>query len=639
MRLSGSLLRDVFRKVAAAAEGFSDEKYRSFAVSLIVSSIIRVDDELLASMLGDVLSLAERVPDSAVRASALGELGLRIMRLDAGRAGEAFERALEALKDVSESERGEVFSKLAVRMVEAGIMHGDRGFIERVLENMSYADAFSRPVVTGAVLVGLRALGDEGVNGAFDMFLEVVRRLAIPKNCTSILIEVSRRLLAFGDRERAGALLEEALKWAKRGLRGEGDMLLMKVARALIHFARETGSLEHLRKAGRVAEEIGDSYRRAWVESEVANAMVDADWDGVSGVLDEAIRVARGIPEKAVKAWTLMDIALAVFERGLRGRAREMMEEAIEAARSIVTDKIRASVLKDIVVNLARLGGSMKDAGLLGEALNLAEEVRLDPGYYSFTIQNIIVETVKAEGVNSETLGKVFELLDRLDPSFQELTVCEILKYIEENARGKMEEALHGILEWVEKVKEGYYKACILERIAESYVSAGRISEAVALVRRAKATAEEIGEPRRSLVVGGCSRLLAKMAAMGERELWSEALKCLEGHAAISNRIYCEIQVAKEMFNAGMADMAEKVAGRVEREVDALDKPIPKYLLGRELALTLLEAGFKHGKRSLAARATALVRSASGVGKQAEFLQEIIERSIGIVKGGSGCSV
>nr|MDO8063758.1 hypothetical protein [Candidatus Freyrarchaeum guaymaensis] len=191
----------------------------------------------------------------------------------------------------------------------------------------------------------------------------------------------------------------------------------------------------------------------------------------------------------------------------------------------------------------------------------------------------------------------------------------------------------------VTEVKEGYYKACILERIAESYVSAGRISEAVALVRRAKATAEEIGEPRRSLVVGGCSRLLAKMAAMGERELWSEALKCLEGHAAISNRIYCEIQVAKEMFNAGMADMAEKVAGRVEREVDALDKPIPKYLLGRELALTLLEAGFKHGKRSLAARATALVRSASGVGKQAEFLQEIIERSIGIVKGGSGCSV
>nr|HDO81248.1 hypothetical protein [Candidatus Bathyarchaeota archaeon] len=183
--MSGSLLRDVFRKVAAAAEGFSDEKYRSFAVSLIVSSIIRVDDELLASMLGDVLSLAERVPDSAVRASALGELGLRIMRLDAGRASEAFERALEALKDVSESERGEVFSKLAVRMVEAGIMHGNRGFIERVLENMSYADAFSRPVVTGAVLVGLRALGDEGVNGAFDMFLEVVRRLAIPKNCTS----------------------------------------------------------------------------------------------------------------------------------------------------------------------------------------------------------------------------------------------------------------------------------------------------------------------------------------------------------------------------------------------------------------------------------------------------------------------
>ena len=226
-----------------------------------MSSIIRVDDELLASMLGDVLSLAERVPDSAVRASALGELGLRIMRLDAGRAGEAFERALEALKDVSESERGEVFSKLAVRMVEAGIMHGNRGFIERVLENMSYADAFSRPVVTGAVLVGLRALGDEGVNGAFDMFLEVVRRLAIPKNCTSILIEVSRRL---NEDERRLRYLEQRIEKIESSLTALEEKVLENINEIKIAQEMLSAKISELKEK---TEKLGESVFKMYEEA------------------------------------------------------------------------------------------------------------------------------------------------------------------------------------------------------------------------------------------------------------------------------------------------------------------------------------------------------------------------------------
>lgn len=612
--------------VVKAVDEFLDENYRSFAISLLVPTVIR--GGAATYLMGDVLNLVGRVQKRGVRASLLGDCGLRLAAVGkVAEAEEVFRRALENLKEAGE-DAGQDFTKIAVRMAEAAVTSGQRRFIDMIFEGLPYADAFSRAVAVGAVAVGLCALRSEEFEGALSMLLDVIKMLAVPSKCVKVLVEVAWWLARMGVYEKGRMLLEEAHEWARRGARDERDKLLMKVAREFLRVAEAVGSADDVEKAFMVASEVEDIYGRAWVESDAVKVFVRLRGDGRGERIDRARIMAGKIAEKTVRAWTMRDIAVSLFENGLAEDAVKVLREAAEVARSIFSDRDRLPVLKDIAVDLARIGEETGNEKLIEEALKLSEEVKGDARYYSFTLHKIAVEVLRVKGVSSEQLMRAVKILDMMEPSFQELAVCDVLKLIEEEGGEWLNEALNAVLKWAESVKDPFYRACIKERVAESLLKTGRVDEAAALLRGVREEAEGLEEPMRSSLIGGCSVILARMAAAGRGEFWSDALACLEKHADTSRKLDYAIQIVGAMFESGEEGAASKLVDELEREVDALDKPVPKYLLGRELALMLLRAGFVLGRMDFVERAVNLVRCAEGVNKKAEFLQELLEGAI-----------
>lgn len=622
-----SFLKEFFNVIVKVVDGFSDEGYRSFAVSLLVSTLMRSEVDAAVFPMSEVVSLVERVPKREVKALLLGECGLRFAKM--GRldeAEEAFRRALENLKEAGEEAVREVFSRVAVRVAEAAVIGRRRTLLDLIFEGLPYADAFSRAVAVGAVAVSLCALRSGELEGALNMFLEAIKMLATPSKCVRVLVEVAGYLAKMGEQGWGRELLSEALKWARRGARDERDMLLMKVARGFLRVAEATSSVEDVERAWTVASEIEDTYKRAWVENDAVTMLVRMRGDGNEKVM-KARALAERIVEKTVRAWAMREIAASLLGQGLVEDAVKLLSEAAEIARGILSDKDRLPVLKDIVIDLARIGGSTGNEKFIEEALELSGEVRGDARYYSFALQKIAVEMLKAREISAEQMAKVIKVLEGAEPSFQELAMCELLELVETKG-GEVDEVFDVILEWAESVKDPFYRACIKERVAEGLLNCGRVDRAAALVRKLCESADELEEPMRSSLLGGCAITLARIAAMGRREFWGEALACLRRQAEVSRRIDCTIQIVEMMFKSGESEEACKLVDDVEREVDSLEKPIPKYLLGRELALILLEAGFALKKWSLVERAVSLVRCAEGVGKKAEFLQELLEKAV-----------
>ncbi len=627
--MDGGFLRSLIVKVKDAVEGFPDEEYGSFAISLLVSTLLRSRSGVLAYIMDDVIGLVKRASKREIRAVLWGDCGARLVREGkVAEAEEAFRMALEDLRRVEEGEMRQVLPRLAARMAEAAAASGHKKFIDMIFEGVAYADAFSRMAAVGAATVGLRALRSEEFGGALSMLVEVVEKHGVPDKCVEVLVEVARWLVKIGEYDGGLMLLEEAHKWARRAFRDERDRLLMKVAWGFLWVVKATGSAEHVDKAWMTASEIEEPYRRAWVESETVKTLASLRGEKKRERLDKAKDMAGRITEKMVKAWTMRDIAVLMFEDKLVEDAIGVLREAVDVTRGILSDRERLPVLKDIIVDLARIGGEIGDEGLVEEALTSSEEIKGDMRYYSFTLQRIIVEMLRVKGVDASHLTRVISILNMMEPSFQELAICDVLKFVEEEGSG-LYEAIKVILKWTEDVNDPYYRACIKERVAESLLKAGRVEEAASLIRKIREEADKLEEPMRSSIIGGCSVILARIAATGRKEVWPEALSCLEGHSDTSRKIDYAIQIAWEMFESREYDAAEKVIGELERKVGTLS-PIPRYLLGRELAFLLLHAGFMLKREDLVERAVRLVQCAEGVGKKAEFLQELVEKAVEI---------
>ncbi|MEM1512010.1 MAG: hypothetical protein QXW47_11835 [Candidatus Jordarchaeales archaeon] len=624
--MSNGFLRSLIVKVAEAVEGFHNEDYGSFAISLLVSTLLRSEKSVLAYLMNDVVGFVKRVSKRNVRVTLWGDCGARLAREGkVAEAEEAFRMALEDLKNMEEGNVGQVLPKLAVRMAEAAATSGQKKFVDMIFEGLAYADAFSRMAAVGAATVGLRLLRSEEFEGAFNMLIDVSERYGVPGRCVEVLVEVARWLVKIGEYNGGLMLLEEALKWARREFRDERDRLLMKVAEGFLWAAEAAGSVENVDKAWMVAFEIEEPYRRAWVEGDTVRVLASLKGERGERGLEKAKVMAERIGEKMVKAWTMRDVAALLFEDGLVEDAVEVLRKAVDVARSILSDRERLPVLKDIIVDLAKIGGKTGNERLVEEALMLSEEVKGDVRYYSFTLQKIVVEMLRVKGVDASHLTRVLSVLGMMEPSFQELAVCDVLKFVEDE-RKELDKVINFILRWAEEVKDPFYRACIRERVAESLLKAGRVEEAASLIREIREEAERLEEPMRSSLIGGCSLVLAMIAAAGRGD-WQEALACLERHADTSRKLDFAIQIAGRMLDAGEYDAAGKVMDELEVKVDALN-PIPRYLLGRELALLLLYAGFKLKKEDLINRAVRLVRCAEGVDKRAEFLQELVERAI-----------
>ncbi|MBS7288868.1 MAG: hypothetical protein KIH01_09090, partial [Candidatus Freyarchaeota archaeon] len=333
--MNDAFLRNLFSRVVKVVDGFLDEKYRSFAISLLVPTVMRGGSGAVAYLMSDVANLIERVPRREVRAFLLGDCGLRLAA--AGRvaeAEEAFRRALDDLKEAGER-AGEVFTKMAVRMAEAAVTSGQRRFIDMIFEGLPYADAFSRAVAVGAATVGLCALRSEEFEEALSMLVEVTKMLAVPSKCVKVLVEVAWWLARMGVYEKGRMLLEEALKWARRGAQDERDKLLMKVARGFLRVAEAVNSAEDVEKAFMVASEVENAHGRSWVESDVVKVFVRLRGGGRREKLERARIMAGRITEKTVKAWTMRDVAASLFEEGLVEDAVKVLREAAEVARSI----------------------------------------------------------------------------------------------------------------------------------------------------------------------------------------------------------------------------------------------------------------------------------------------------------------
>ncbi len=266
-------------------------------------------------------------------------------------------------------------SAITHAFVYAGDSQQASEVLNRIHDDDSKADALR------AIAESYAKLGDKEKASA--LLAEAVKTAGLISDDpyrTSALQAIAKSIAKLGEKEKAGALLAEVVKTA-RLIRY--DLAKIGVLRAIAESYAKLGEKE--KASGLLAEtfptvglERDDSYKADTLREVVESCAKLGDKEKASGLLAEAVKTAGLIRDDRYKADALSAIAESYAKLGEKEKASGLLAEAVKTARLISDDSTKVDALRAIAESHAKLGEKEQAGGLLAEVVKTAGLIGYD---------------------------------------------------------------------------------------------------------------------------------------------------------------------------------------------------------------------------------------------------------------------
>ena len=265
----------------------------------------------------------------------------------------------------------------------------------------------------------------------------------------------------------ATALAEEAGKPTER-------VKMLALAAAI---RTNMGDMDRARRDLDAAVNLAMGIEDAWDRSELLAHIVSRAID--MGMLDKAFEVADKIEDKIALSMALADIASALAERGETEHALRLFEQASHMANEEKDEDWTPTALK-------RIGEAMVQAGLVDEAVSMADKVDIAFRPYMLTdIADALIERGEKEKA-IRVLNKAFREAEELADVEERVCAlsCIADSLTDADAPDKAYEVLRRAISYMENADTRLRRSWVWEDVVSSLVRIGRFREAIDLAKR-----------------------------------------------------------------------------------------------------------------------------------------------------------
>jgi len=252
--------------------------------------------------------------------------------------------------------------------------------------------------------------------GESQFALQVVERTTNSSDKATALIEIAEFYSKLGGKDRASALLSDAISAASRISNDQSKAsVLMSIANSYAELGAKEKSSALLSDAIKTAERNSDdSIKAVILRGTVSFIAMLEDREKASQSLSDAIKAAERISKGEHKANALIGIAESYTEIGNRERASALLSDAIKAAEEVSDDGSKAyALLTAIAKSYAKLGDKERAIALLLNATKTAEQISNEFSKASSLSQIVEFYAKLAESSNDPALYDVtFRLIE-----------------------------------------------------------------------------------------------------------------------------------------------------------------------------------------------------------------------------------
>ena len=341
-------------------------------------------------------------------------------------------------------------------------------------------------------------LGDkERASALLPDAIKTAERISDDRSKASTLIDIAESYAELGDTEKASALLPDAIKTAERI---SYDLSKANVLRSAV---RPIDKIEDKEKARlllsdliKAAERISSDSDKSYVLSVITESftMLGKTMKD-SALLSDAIEIAARIGVDHFKAGALINIAQSYVKLDDKEKAGALLSDAIKTAEGISKGDFKASALGAIAESYAELGDKEKAGALLSDAIRTAERIsddRLKAIALSATASFIagIENKEKTGPLLSDAIKAAGRINSGDHKAYALITIAG--SYARLGDKEKASALLSDAIRAAERVIDNDTKAIALMSIAKSYASVGDKEKARALLLDITKTAEQI---------------------------------------------------------------------------------------------------------------------------------------------------
>ena len=402
--------------------------------------------------------------------------------------------------------------------------------------------------------------------GEPQLALQIVERTSNSSDKANALIEIAEFYARLGDKERASALLPDAIKSAERiGADGSKVSALIAIAKFYARLGDKERASALLPDAIKTAERISDDGSKASTLINIAESYAElGDTEKASALLPDAIKTAERISYDSTKAFVLRSAVRPINKIKDKEKARLLLSDLIKAAERISSDSDKSYVLSVITDSYTMLGKTMKDSALLSDAIETAARIG-------------------ADHFKASALINIAESYVKLDDK--------------EKARALLSDAI----KTAERISKEFFKASALGAIAESYAKLGDKEKAGALLSDAIRTAERISDD--GLKAAALRSTASFIAGIENKEktgpLLSDAIKAAGRINSGDHKAYALITIAESYARLGDKERASALLSDAIRAAERVIDNGPKAIALMLIAKSYASVGDKEKARAL----------------------------------------
>jgi tetratricopeptide (TPR) repeat protein len=306
-----------------------------------------------------------------------------------------------------------------------------------------------------------------------------------------------------------------------------------------------------------------------------------------TGKSDRALEIAKTMPDSALKARVLGEIAAGYTEAGQEEKASEVLSEAFEVTQTVELPADKAMVLEAIARQYWQVGEPEQAAELLSQALQVAESIWGISIVKDTVVERIalvysemgdrdralqVAETILGKMAQSRALAQIAIHYAKAGDTEQAIRVAETIEAYPSRAIALIEIAAQTgedapAVAAAQSIESPERQSIVLAKIAALRIEEQQYEEVLAILTQAQQAAVAIEElPNRAGRLAEIARLY-EQAGYGERgaEVLSEALRLAREAGGVAE----EVQLASHL----VADATE--AGQVEFARSTLERTLP----------------------------------------------------------------
>lgn len=511
-----ALAEDLFAQAALAIEELGDAPARSPILWSHMSALVD------AGLYGRAISVSETIPGPSMRAGALGQLAATLSGAGAAQAGQLFDQARDAAREVEDPiEKARALGELAQLLAKAGCYGDALTTADEVSPAIERSEAFV--AVAEAMVRAGHGCGRDLFRALRSTIDAITERSSQTWHLQHLAFGLANAGLSNEARETAAEIAEPTVQ-----------------ADVLMGIAGILAGAGHFEEARRAADAVGRADHRARALAYVAVALAKAGRDA------EALKVCDAIgghaEDQPVRAAVLQALALELARRGETLPAERRFEEA----RRLVQ---RQTDPGEYCLTLVKLGAVAAAAGHPAAIL-------------LFDLARAITQVLRGASKRGHAQYKLADALARAGlyrdaedvaasinhPHAQALALCAVASAVLANDRAHALELFAEARRTAEAIPHReVYRPWTLSEVAVSYARAGLFDDALEVIGDLK------DERSRSIALNALS------GAFADAKRYADARTMI---AAINESYYqvdALAHLGKAMARAGAPDSAEAI--------------------------------------------------------------------------------